>query len=252
MNDDFKNQLHDLGLNPGDVVLMHSSMKALGTAKTPAEFIEDVISVIGPEGTLLMPALTYEDVTARHPHFKARETEPCIGLLPRTFFHMPGVIRSLHPTHSVCAFGKKAAELTSGHIMDETPVGSNSPFMKILEHGGTLLFIGDVLNSCTFMHGVEEIAGAPYTLKKERTHYIIEDVNGIIIEKDMYAHDFKGIKQEYRRIREILEYPDIRTGKVGNADCYLINASRLLEKAKEKFNENPFYFVIRTSELFHN
>jgi len=243
MNDNFRDQLHDLGLNPGDVILMHSSMKALGTKKAPIEFIEDIISVIGPEGTLLLPALTYENVSSDQPLFKAGETEPCIGLLPRTFFHMPGVVRSLHPTHSVCAFGMLALKLTREHILDETPVGPHSPFMKILDYDGKLLFIGDVLKSCTFMHGIEEAAGAPYTLEKKRTGYILVDTNGNVVEKNMFAHDFRGIKQEYPRIRDILDYPDLRTGKVGNADCFLINASALFEKAKEKFRENLYYFV---------
>jgi aminoglycoside 3-N-acetyltransferase len=218
-------------------------MKALKTAKTPLEFIEDIVSVIGPEGTLLVPALSYDNVKAEQPKFQVKKTEPCIGLIPRTFFHMPNVIRSLHPTHSVCAIGKRALEMTSMHFMDETPVGPNSPFMKILKYNGKLLFIGEVLKSCTFIHGVEEIAGAPYTLEKERTHYIIEDENGNVYEKDMYAHDFKGWSQEYQRIKDILTYPDIRAGKVGQADCYLINASALLEKATEKINENPYWFV---------
>ena len=241
--EDFIDQLHSLGLNSGDVILMHSSMKALKTEKTPLEFIEDILSVIGSEGTLLVPALSYNNVNRDNPHFKVRETEPCIGLIPRTFFHKSGVIRSLHPTHSVCAFGKRAVELCSDHDLDETPVGSHSPFRKIVDCNGKLLFIGDILKACTFMHGVEEIAGAPYTLQKGRTRYIIEDENGNVIEKEMFSHDFTGYEQEYQRIKDILDFPDIRTGKVGQADCYLVDASALLEKALEKFTENPYFFV---------
>ena len=243
MTEDFKKELCDIGLECCDVVLMHSSMKALETQKTPVEFIQDILSVIGPEGTLLIPALSYSTVNAEHPEFIVNETEPCIGLIPKTFFHMPGVVRSLHPTHSVCAYGKKAHELTSKHYLDETPVGPHSPFRTILDHNGKLLFIGDILRSCTFMHGVEEIAGASYTLQKERTHYFLKDGNGNTLEKDMFAHDFKGWEQEYQRIENILAYPDIKKGKVGQANCYLIDASALLTKALEKFKENEFYFV---------
>ena len=239
----FKGQLRSLGLKPGDVILMHSSMKALKTKRTPLDLIKDIISVIGPEGTLLIPALSYASVNAAQPNFKVRETEPCIGLIPRTFFRLPGVVRSLHPTHSVCAFGKRAIELTSKHILDETPVGPNSPFIKILDYKGKLLFIGDTVKSCTFMHGVEEIARAPYTLKNERIRYIIEDENGKAIEKEMFPHNFKGWKQEYQRIKKILKFPDIRTGKVWQADCFLIDASALLTKAIEKIKNNPYYFV---------
>ncbi|MDR1840095.1 MAG: AAC(3) family N-acetyltransferase [Treponema sp.] len=243
MIEDFKSQLLELGLSHGDVVLMHSSMKALKTKKSPTEFINDIISVLGPEGTLLIPGFTWKHVNSRNPNFKVKETEPCDGLIPRTFLHMPGVIRSLHPTHSVCAFGKRAKELTSNHILDETPVGFHSPIMRMLDYNGKILFVGDVLHACTFMHGVEEIVGAPYTLAKKRRHYVIEDEDGKVIEKDMIRHDFNGWMQEYQRIKDILDYPDIKTGKVGQAECYLIEASALFTKAKEKFNENVFYFV---------
>jgi len=245
MTDHFTAQLHALGLQPGDVVLMHSSMKALGTKMPPEAFLRAVIAALGQEGTLLLPALTYDNVTADQPLFSARTTVPCVGLLPRTFFRMEGVARSLHPTHSVCAFGRKAKELTSRHALDDTPVGPRSPFMLLPAHGGKLLFVGDVVRSCTFMHGVEEIARAPYALKKERTRFIIEDEENRRITRDMICHDFQGWRQEYQRIREIVTYPDIRTGKVGKADCTLIDAGALGEKALEKLHGDPYFFVSR-------
>jgi diguanylate cyclase (GGDEF)-like protein len=241
--EDFTGQLRSLGLCAGDVVLVHSSMKALGTKKTPQEFIHDIIDAIGTEGTLLVPALTYANVNAGQPYFSVSRTEPCIGLIPNCFFHMEGVIRSAHPTHSVCAYGKHAADIVSEHYIDETPVGPHSPFMKLPDYKGKILFIGNTLKSCTFMHGIEEAAGAPYTLAKERTHYIIEDGNGAIAERDMYAHDFAGWRQEYQKIRDIL--PDIKQGKVGQADCFLLDARALAENAIKKMREDPYYFVTK-------
>jgi aminoglycoside 3-N-acetyltransferase len=248
MKEDFKSQLESLNLNYGDVVLVHSSMKALNTKRTPLEVINDIIAVIGDDGTLLIPALTYENVTPEQPHFSVSETEPCIGLIPKTFFHMDRVLRSIHPTHSVCAYGKHAMEITSKHFIDETPVGPNSPIMKLMEYKGKILFIGDILESCTFMHGIEEIVGTTYTLKREKTHYFIVNKDGTKVERDMYAHDFKGWETEYQRIKNILKYPEIISGKVGQADCFLVNATSLAEKAILKFKEDPYYFVTDISK----
>jgi len=243
IEEDFPGQLRALGLVDGDLVLVHSSMKALGTKKTPQDLINDIITVIGPEGTLLVPALTYSNVSAEQPRFSVSKTEPCIGLIPGTFFHMDGVIRSVHPTHSICAWGKHAIDITSHHHIDETPVGPHSPLRKLPDYQGKILFIGDVLKSCTFMHGIEEIVEAPYALQKQRTRYIIEDANGTISERHMYGHDFVGWRQEYQRIRDILHFPEIKSGKVGQADCFIIDASVLAEKAINKFKENFYYFV---------
>ena len=159
---------------------------------------------------------------------------------------MAGVVRSLHPTHSVCAIGKNAAAITGSQQFDDTPVGPNSPFMKLPDYYGKLLFIGDILKSCTFMHGIEEIAGAPYTLKKERTRYFIEDKDGTITEREMFGHDFTGYNQEYQRIKEILRYPDIKTGKVGQADCFLIDSAALKDEAIKRFKEDIYFFVTKT------
>jgi len=86
-----KQDLLELGVNAGDVLLVHSSMKALGTKLSPEEVLDTLEDVLSEEGTLLLPALTYENVTEEQPVFDSTATEPCIGLLPRTFFHREGV-----------------------------------------------------------------------------------------------------------------------------------------------------------------
>ena len=90
-----------LGIKEGETILVHASMKALGTKETPETVLDTLQAALGDDGTLLLPALTYENVTPEHPVFDADKTVPCIGLLPRTFWRMPGVVRSVHPTHSV-------------------------------------------------------------------------------------------------------------------------------------------------------
>ena len=81
----YRQQLSDLGLCSGDVVMVHSSMKAMQTKRTPEEIIGDIEAVIGEEGTLLMPALTYEN----GPVFDSDKSEPCVGLMAKTFWRMP-------------------------------------------------------------------------------------------------------------------------------------------------------------------
>ena len=238
-------QLNTLGISPGDVVLMHSSMKALKTDLTPEEFLRELMNVLTPEGTLLLPALTYESVTLENPVFSIKESEPCVGILPKTFMKMDGVQRSMHPTHSVFAWGKNADTITREHIQDNTPVGSHSPFMLLPDYSGKILFVGDILYSCTFMHGIEEIVNAPYTMNKEMTEYTLTDSLGNVSKKSYYTHNFKGWEQEYPRIRDILTPPDIRTGKICKAPCTLIDSSKLKTAALQRFKENIYAFVSR-------
>lgn len=185
-NERFKQDLLALGVDQGDTVLVHSSMKALQTDCTPEEIICDITEVLGDDGTLLMPALTYENVTPDDPVFDSASSEPCVGLLPRVFMREKDVLRSVNPTHSVFAKGRLSHVLTVGHCMDNTAVGPHSPFMLLPLYKGKILFIGDILESCTLMHGVESIVMPPYirqvrtdfTVNGEKREYIINDTYG--------------------------------------------------------------------------
>ncbi len=232
------NQLKEMGINKRDTVLVHSSMKSIGGDLSPEEVIDLLKAAVGEEGTLLMPALTYKNVRVEEPVFDSGLSMPCIGLLPRTFFKSERVVRSVHPTHSVCAWGKNAVEITDGQEKDQTPVGKNSPYMKIVNYNGKLLFIGEVLHACTFMHGVEEVMGSDYVLTKDKIRYI---VNGK--ERFLYGHNFRGWCSEYQKVKNILSEGELIEGKFGNGVAYVIDATALLKRACELMTTQPHYFV---------
>lgn len=243
---DFARDLASLGIQKGDTLLMHSSMKALGTDASPQEFLTCIIQYLGPEGTLLLPALSYSSVDAEHPLFRISETEPCIGLLPRVFFRMPGVKRSLHPTHSCCAFGRLAAEMTRDHDLDTTPAGPHSPFRRLAEVGGKILMVGPINDHCTFMHSVEEMAGVPYCLQEKPTRYILEDEQGNRKTVYMRAHDFSLVAhQRYSRFELLLDAPSLLRGQISRAPCTLLDAKALQEASLAKLREDPWFFVDR-------
>lgn len=239
----FIQQLRAMGIEEGDTVLVHSSMKAIGTDLSPLAIIEILQQAVGTSGTLLLPTFTYMNVDANQPVYNSKTTKPCIGLLPSVFVNCQDVIRSIHPTHSVCAWGKNARVITADHEIDITPVGANSPYMKLLEYDGKILFIGDILNACTFMHAVEEIVGTDYTLQKEKIKYIVDGK-----ERFMYRHDFDGWRQEYWKITNILSEQELIRGRFGNAICYTVKAEDLLEKGSQKLKEEPHYFVTDISK----
>jgi aminoglycoside 3-N-acetyltransferase len=65
MGDDFVRDLLALGVRPGGVLRVHSSLRALGPcAGGPAVVIEGLRMAPGPDGTLLMQALSYTAITA--------------------------------------------------------------------------------------------------------------------------------------------------------------------------------------------
>ena len=177
------NDLKSLGLKEGDVVVVHSSLKSMGHVDGGANTVIDaLINVVGKKGTILFPTLTYSPcyLTLK---FDLNKTPSCVGNISEIFRNREGVVRSFHPTHSVSAFGKLANEITKDHFLDDTPVGKNSPYQKLINLNGKILMLGCGLRPNTFMHAVEEVACAPYCLGDYKTYKMIDKKFEIVILK---------------------------------------------------------------------
>jgi aminoglycoside 3-N-acetyltransferase len=158
--------LKALGILPGDLVMVHSSLKSLGKVDGGAETVIDAfLDVIGPGGTLAMPT----NADAQGASFDAARTPASTGLIPETFRRRPGVVRSLHPTHSVAAFGPKAKWLTEGHEK-LSAVNRHGPYGKLMDLNAAYTFVGTGVAPCTLFHGFEEWMGLPYL---EYEHYVL-------------------------------------------------------------------------------
>ena len=112
--------LRDLGIRPGDKLLIHSSYKSLGGIEGGAAgFFETLTDLLGTEGTLILPTLTFRPVYETK-FFDVRETPSCVGYLTEYFrTQMEGVARSLHPTHSCAVWGKDAPAFVENHEKDD-------------------------------------------------------------------------------------------------------------------------------------
>ena len=236
--------LKKLGVKEGGYLLVHSSYKALGPSiKEIEQVIATLQAAIGEEGTLLFPALSFESVNAEHPHFDIKNTPSCIGAIPEWFRKQPGVLRSMSPTHSVSAAGPGAKAVTTGHDLDDTPVGPNSPFRKLRDLNGQILMLGCGLMPSTSMHGVEELAPPPYLFKDHIT-YTCTDWDGTVKEITARRHNFgDSVVQRYDRLKYILPKDVLKSGSVLDADCYLIEAKPMWDIAEAVLREDPLFFV---------
>lgn len=98
-----KEQLYQMGLNGTETILIHSSMKAIGDVEGGAETVLDAWMEYFKEGLLLLPTHTWKTVNESHPVFDSQKEPSCVGVLTNLFMKREGVVRSLHPTHSMAA-----------------------------------------------------------------------------------------------------------------------------------------------------
>jgi len=234
-----------LGVRPDGVLLVHGSLRALGYVPGGAgTVIDGLLAALGDGGTLLMPALTYERVTPENPLFDVNRTPANVGILPETFRLRAGTLRSVHPTHSVCAFGPLAAVLLGPHLEDSTPCGPHSPFHALPEHNGQILMLGCGLEPNTSMHAIEELVSPPY-LYDPPIEYQLTLADGSMIRKTYTPHNFRGWLQRYERVEQVLAAPALRRGPVLAAEAYLIEAAALWEAALPALRLDPLFFIER-------
>ena len=153
---EMKRALRLMGIVPGDTLLLHSAMTAIGGVEGGADAVIDAfLETIGEEGTLVMSTLT-----GWFAPFDAATSPSAVGYLSEVFRRRSGVLRSLHPVHSVCAYGKHAAFITEGHENCKTGCGEGTPYLKIRDLGGKALLLGVDMDRNTVMHSLEEAIDA--------------------------------------------------------------------------------------------
>ena len=158
---DFRN----LGLKNGDSVFVHSSLSKIGFVEGGAlTVIASLKEVVGENGTIMMPAFTIkggmentlDNYVKNDVIFDYSKREGGSGIIPRTFLQDEEVKRSIHPTHSVCAWGKNASFITEGHENCDTNFDKDSPFYKIMEIDAWVMGLAVDLGPVTFYHALED------------------------------------------------------------------------------------------------
>jgi len=155
------------GFDDGQIVFVHSSLRSLGYVEGGARTVVDALHtalVERHDGTLAMPLFSLDTSMYRSVRsgavFDVRSSPSRMGAITEAFRHHPGVQRSLHPTHSVGAAGRRAAWLVEGHHTCGSNFGDGSPLGRLLSAGGLLMGLGTDLGPVTFYHVLEDRLGS--------------------------------------------------------------------------------------------
>lgn len=156
-------QLRTLGVRRGGVLLVHTSFRAVRPIDGGSEgLIAALTDALGPDGTLVMPSWSSDDDVVFDPG--SSETSDGLGVVPRTFWRLPGVVRSDHP-FAFAARGPRAEAL----VADPLPLPPHrleSPVGRVWESNGQVLLLGVGHDANTTIHLAEILAGVRYRLPK--------------------------------------------------------------------------------------
>jgi aminoglycoside 3-N-acetyltransferase len=237
-----------LGVRPGQVVMMHASVRAVGwVVGGPDVILHALREALGPDGTLMMYVGwadgTYE--MASWPEARRRAyLEECPPFDPATsranrkwsilteyLRTTPGAHRSSNPEKSMAAVGAKSEWLTTDHPLNYG-FGPGSPLEKLCQADGKVLLLGTSFDSLTLLHYAECLADVPNKrivgyqmpiLVDGRRRWVdVEEFDSCDGIRDWAGGDyFVAIAEAY------LAAGHGRTGPVGAARSYLFEAQEL-------------------------
>lgn len=206
-------QVRDLGVRPGDALLVHTSLSSLGwVCGGPVAVVQGLLDAVGEDGTLVVPAQSgdlsdpaewgnppvpaewWETIRATMPPYDPRLTPARgVGVVPETVRTWPGARRSAHPQTSFAAVGRRAAELTAGHATD-CRLGERSPLARLEAAGAQVLLLGAGWDSCTAFHLAEYRVESPLVTVGRPGPGGWEEVTEVSITSDRFdelGHDFE-------------------------------------------------------------
>jgi aminoglycoside 3-N-acetyltransferase len=244
--------LRSLGVTRGDTVLVHSSFHyANGFVGSPAKVIDVLLESVGSNGNLMMVSLPYTSSTFDYLRsldcFDVRRTVSRMGLLTEMFRGREDVRRSLSPTHPILACGPKAEWILSGHENCPYPCGAGTPFEKLAELEGKVVFFDAPFASLTFFHYIEDMYRdlLPYSLYHPEAFEVpVIDDAGRRITAFVYAFSPAMIKRRrpYEFEAEVRKQQLIKSAKIGTTKLEYIEVRPLLEFVSRMVKRGNFFF----------
>ena len=231
------NDLKNMGLQQTDAIMVHSSMKAIGPVDGGADTVVDTFMEYFKDGLFMTPTHTWAQMSEEYALFDPKEEPACVGIIPNIFRKREGVVRSLHPTHSIAAYGPKAIEYVAGEEDVTTPCQPGGCWSRLLDINAKILMLGCTHTRNTYIHAVEELLDVPERLTENPVDFQIKMPDGSIKDVAVHRHYNKvtaHISEEYDKLAQAFyDCGAAKKVKFGDAECILCDARKVYEVTKK-------------------
>ena len=242
--------LRALGVREGATLMVHTSLRSLGWVIGGAQAVLEALrDAVGPDGTLVMPAQSWQlcdpaflqqapaawwpTIRGHLPLYDpARTPSQTMGTVAELFRTTPGSHRSPHPHRSVTAAGPEAERVTAHHRLD-APTGEESPLAALVNLDASVLLLGVTAAKATMLHLAEHRATYPGKRTVPNGVAMLVDGSRTWVtweELDVHDHDFEEVAAAFTADTGL-----VRTGRVGDAAAQLLPARPLVAYAADWF-----------------
>ena len=244
--------LQSLGIRHGDSAMLHSAFSRDHGFRGSVEQLTDVfLDAVGPDGHLLMVSLPYRSSTFEYLSklrvFDVRKTPSMMGLVSEIFRRRRDVTRSLHPTHPVLVHGKRAQWFVEDHPGCRYPCGPGSPFDKLVEMDGQVVFFNVPFDTYTFFHYLEHMVSPqlPFPLYAEApfdVRVVDHDGQWRTITTYVFAPEAIARRRFARFERALRERRLIRERRVGASRIQAVRVRDTIECVMEMSRNGEYFY----------
>lgn len=243
-----------LGLKKNDTVFIHARLMSFGKKFKNREeftkfFLDPLLKVIGPGGTVVMLAYTFNYSSFGKTYFHEKSPSE-VGMLSEYIRSRKDAVRSFHPFCSFVAIGKKKNLICDN--ITRSAWGWGSVFQKLHSLKSKCLYLGmTVGDSCSFLHYVEQLYGVSHCYNK--AFFAPAYKNGKLIKGPFLAflrnrksesYDYSKFQKHLRKKKMIKEtlYAGAPIQVVNFDDCFK-EGINVLDQDPCYFIKNPFYIT---------
>jgi aminoglycoside 3-N-acetyltransferase len=257
-------QLREWGIGEGSLLIVHSSYDSLqSTGLTPKAIIDELLKLVGEQGTLAMPVIRH---FKESPTFEERLLEGAVppvckyhvmrtpvttGIIPATMLRYPNAVISRFPLNPICAIGSLAKAMMEHNLEGDcpSPHGENSCWKFCLDHGALVCGLGtDLRHHNTMGHVAEEAFGDWYWSDEEwydRRRFMIESPKEDPVEIEVKERKpMWGMlhQAELNRYHDLVKNGVLKSRTIGNVLLEFEESQKLIGYLRSRNKKGYPYF----------
>lgn len=165
--------LNNVGVRPGDGLLVHSALQLLGRPEDGLQmYLDALLAGVGPQGTLAVPTFTFEFARGKDYDPQASPSV-AMGAFSEFVRQQSGTMRTKHPMQSLAVIGARAKEFAE--IDTPSAFEAGSVFERMLDLNFKLLLLGADVQASSIVHYSEQRVAVPYRYWKEFSGRVKQD-----------------------------------------------------------------------------